>query len=401
MGVILIGLIATSIFTLIQTQRRAQALEVRDHTFSIEGGSGEHLVKDTINKFSFTLKYDNCFAEKYWFMFGILAKAGGKTVTYDVNVKDALNGYSKGHWPAYSFDGGVTWIYCADGDVSWYTTETSEEHLVFNIAFPEGQNTALVAAAIPFMYSHLATYARTFSSTIAHVDSYKSTDVRDTYIFYVDDGAPSGKETIWVIAGQEPSEMWGQWITFGMLEFLISENTIAQALREEHNWAIIPMINPDGNFNGKTQQNNHGVDLTKQWGNARAGTAVDEIQGCIDAINAYNAAGHMIGAFIDIHCYYISKWESYYSKGEGRTLANTIRARTHFGENGMYSWTNAQKSVPAIYYEYGVPGVLLETTQWKKVLHWTIGDATIPNLKAYGQRLAESLEGYEPRASAS
>ena len=85
---------------------------------------------------------------------------------------------------------------------------------------------------------------------------------------------------------------------------------------------------------------------------------------------------------------------SYYSKGGGLTLANVIHAGTNFGDNGMSLFTFFPKSVPAIYNEFGVPGVLLETTQWKKVLHWTIGDATIPNLKAYGQRLAESLEGY-------
>ena len=72
-------------------------------------------------------------------------------------------------------------------------------------------------------------------------------------------------------------------------------------------------------------------------------------------------------------------------------LANAIRAGTHFGESGIAPITIFPKSVPSMYYEYGVPGVLLETTQWKKVLHWTIGDATIPNLKAYGERLARAL----------
>ena len=134
--------------------------------------------------------------------------------------------------------------------------------------------------------------------------------------------------------------------------------------------------------------------MTKQWGVARAGQAVPEIQGCVNAINAYNAAGRRIKAFIDMHCYYVSQWLIFYSGGGGSALASAIRAGTHFGEDGMYSYSSSSASVPAIYYEYGVPGALLETTQWRNVLYWTIGEATIANLKAYGQRLAESLEGY-------
>jgi len=369
-------------------------LRVSDHTFSIEGGSGQNLVQTASNKFSFSLKYDTGTEEKYWFMFGIKANAGGKTATYDVNVDNAVNGDSNGHWPAYSFDGGATWKYCADGDVSWYTTRNNEEHVVFKITFPAGQNTAIVAATIPFMYSQLTSYARNFNSPIAHTGSYKSTDGRDTYIFYVDNGNPAGKDTIWVIAGQEPSEMWGQWITFGMLEFLISGDATARTLRNNHNWAIIPMINPDGNYNGKTQRNNHGVDLTVQWDNAMTGNAVAEIQGCINAINAYNAKGYRISAFIDSHCFYISKWMSYYSRGGGLTLANTIHTGTNYGDDGISSWISSQKSVPAIYNKYGAAGVLLETTQWRKLLHWNVGDATINNLKAYGKTLALSLKWY-------
>jgi len=370
-------------------------LGVTDHTFSIEGGSGENLIQTSSNKFSFSLKYDTSSEEKYWFMFGITADAGGKTVTYDVNVNNAVNGESNGHWPAYSFDGGNTWKYCADGDVSWYTTGNSEEHVVFKINFPTSQNTALVAATIPFRYSQLNAYARTFSSAVAHVNNYKSTDGRNTYIFYVDDGNPSGKETIWVIAGQEPSEMWGQWITFGMLEFLISGDSNARTLRDNYNWAIIPMINPDGNYNGKTQRNNHGVDLTTQWDNAMTGNAADEIQGCVNAINAYNSQGYEIKAFIDSHCFYISKWMIYCSRGGGLSLANTINAGTHYGDNGISTWSSSEKSVPAIYNRYSAAGVLIETTQWRKLLHWTVGDATVSNLKTYGKTLAKSLLYYE------
>ena len=46
------------------------------------------------------------------------------------------------------------------------------------------------------------------------------------------------------------------------------------------------------------------------------------------------------------------------------------------------------------YNEYGVAGVLLETTQWRNMLDWTIGEATASNLKEYGSTLAKSLSGY-------
>ncbi|MBE0668244.1 MAG: hypothetical protein IH593_11330, partial [Bacteroidales bacterium] len=97
--------------------------------------------------------------EKYWFMFRVNGNADGKIVTYNVNIENTI-GSRTGYVPAVSFDDGNSWSYIPQSDITYYGD--SEPHLVFKVRFPSGQDTALVAATIPQMYSNLKEYAEKF-----------------------------------------------------------------------------------------------------------------------------------------------------------------------------------------------------------------------------------------------
>ncbi|XP_055365774.1 cytosolic carboxypeptidase 4 isoform X2 [Betta splendens] len=62
-----------------------------------------------------------------------------------------------------------------------------------------------------------------------------------------------------------PGESNASWVMKGTLEFLCSNDPVAQSLREAFIFKIIPMLNPDGVINGMNRCDLNGKDLNRQW----------------------------------------------------------------------------------------------------------------------------------------
>ncbi|XP_069812780.1 cytosolic carboxypeptidase 4 isoform X2 [Dendropsophus ebraccatus] len=62
-----------------------------------------------------------------------------------------------------------------------------------------------------------------------------------------------------------PGESNASWVMKGTLEFLTSDDSTAQILREMFIFKIIPMLNPDGVINGNHRCSLNGEDLNRQW----------------------------------------------------------------------------------------------------------------------------------------
>ncbi|KAL4623526.1 cytosolic carboxypeptidase 4-like [Arapaima gigas] len=62
-----------------------------------------------------------------------------------------------------------------------------------------------------------------------------------------------------------PGESNASWMMKGSLEFLCSEDPVAEALREVYIFKILPMLNPDGVVNGFSRCGLSGEDLNRQW----------------------------------------------------------------------------------------------------------------------------------------
>ncbi|XP_056427866.1 cytosolic carboxypeptidase 4 [Hyla sarda] len=62
-----------------------------------------------------------------------------------------------------------------------------------------------------------------------------------------------------------PGESNASWVMKGTLEFLTSNDPIAQILREMFIFKIVPMLNPDGVINGNHRCSLNGEDLNRQW----------------------------------------------------------------------------------------------------------------------------------------
>ncbi|KAH0628223.1 hypothetical protein JD844_009097 [Phrynosoma platyrhinos] len=75
---------------------------------------------------------------------------------------------------------------------------------------------------------------------------------------------------IFLSARVHPGETNASWVMKGTLEYLMSNNSTAQSLRESYIFKIVPMLNPDGVINGNHRCSLSGEDLNRQWQNPNA-----------------------------------------------------------------------------------------------------------------------------------
>ncbi|XP_073798977.1 cytosolic carboxypeptidase 4 isoform X9 [Danio rerio] len=62
-----------------------------------------------------------------------------------------------------------------------------------------------------------------------------------------------------------PGESNASWVLKGTLEFLCSDDPVAESLREAYIFKIVPMLNPDGVINGNNRCSLTAEDLNRQW----------------------------------------------------------------------------------------------------------------------------------------
>ena len=80
-----------------------------------------------------------------------------------------------------------------------------------------------------------------------------------------DDTADLDKQTVFIHARTHPGEVQSWWVTEQVIYQLTSETEIAQLLRANSVFYIIPMYNPDGVELEYARQNANGVDIESNW----------------------------------------------------------------------------------------------------------------------------------------
>ena len=69
------------------------------------------------------------------------------------------------------------------------------------------------------------------------------------------------KPVILIIGRQHPGETHSSFVIHGLINFLISSNAFASKLRDQFEWWVVPMINPDGVVIGNYRTNLQGKDM--------------------------------------------------------------------------------------------------------------------------------------------
>ncbi len=85
---------------------------------------------------------------------------------------------------------------------------------------------------------------------------------------------PENKRPWIVVCGRvHPSECNSSWFVHGLIEFLTDpRNSLAEELRRQFVWLVIPMMNPDGVICGNSRCNLAGLDLNRCWANPSEST---------------------------------------------------------------------------------------------------------------------------------
>jgi hypothetical protein len=246
------------------------------------------------------LKRDSIGDQYYWFHF----KADhvlNKRITFELN--DLIGVYRETPHivytdytqPVFSYDQ-KNWerIDNVKYDTSTYTFSFSEKF---------EKEPVWIAYAHPYPTSRMDELLEKvkFSDYASVTQLARTKEGRDISLVQITDQEVSieNKKNIMILALQHAGEDAGGFMAEGIIQFLLSEDKDAVTARKRFNYFIVPMMNPDGIFNGTSRYNMEMEDLNNIWLNDDK--KQPEVTGLKNWAETWLAEGNEIDLFIDIH----------------------------------------------------------------------------------------------------
>jgi hypothetical protein len=246
------------------------------------------------------LKRDSIGDQYYWFYFK-LDHVRDKEVTIELNELIGVYRenphvvYTDYTQPVYSYD-----------QQNWQrigNVEYDSASYTFKFSHTFGQEPVWIAYAHPYPTSRL-------QSLLEKIEPSEFTEIKNIattrqgrevpLIKITDPQIPdASKRNILIIALQHAGEDAGGYMAEGMIDFLISDNEEAKKARAKYNYMVVPMMNPDGIYNGTSRYNMEMEDLNNIWLNDKK--AQPEVTGVKNWVASWYAAEKEIDLFIDIH----------------------------------------------------------------------------------------------------
>ena len=173
----------------------------------------------------------------------------------------------------------------AGGDIKYYPSKKkllTQQTLLFTLSFSveadHDNDTVYFAHCYPYTYSDCMLMMKRVCNPAYLKDRVRRTDLCKTKAgnnvelliitnFTSNQDAIAERKCIIVCSRVHPGESNASFIIEGFLEFIISNEKEAKALRETYVFKIIPMLNPDGVIVGNYRTNLNGLDLNRQWQN--------------------------------------------------------------------------------------------------------------------------------------
>jgi len=246
------------------------------------------------------IKWDSIGDQYYWFYF----KADhvlNREVTFELND---LIGVYRGE-PHLVYTDYTEPVFSYDQENWQRITEVEYDSAMHSFVFTQAfdQDQVWIAYAQPFPYLRmLELTSRVSDREYATVKNLTLTgEEREVKMVSITDPSvpDEDKKTILILAMQHAGEDAGGFFAEGMIDFLLSDDPEAQNARKKFIYHIVPMMNPDGIFDGISRYNAAMEDLNNIWlDNLRAQPEVSGVKSWVDQ---WTAAGKKIDLFLDVH----------------------------------------------------------------------------------------------------
>uniref|UniRef100_A0A4W3IDV9 tubulin-glutamate carboxypeptidase n=1 Tax=Callorhinchus milii TaxID=7868 RepID=A0A4W3IDV9_CALMI len=154
--------------------------------------------------------------------------------------------------------------------------------LTFTISFPHSKDVCYLAYHYPYTYSALMAHLHLLEMSLDPSQVYfRHQTLCSTLsgnlcpVITITAAPKSGhskhhhqfqnRQYVVLTARVHPGESNASWVMKGTLEFLVSNTTVAEKLRQLFIFKIVPMLNPDGVINGCQRCSLSGEDLNRHW----------------------------------------------------------------------------------------------------------------------------------------
>lgn len=238
----------------------------------------------------------NCSQHSQWFYFEVSNMEPGAPYRFNIiNCEKTNSQFNYGMQPVlYSvreaLEGRPHWVRTGT-EICYYRNHFCPVHgrktatfytLTFSVTFKHSDDVCYLAYHYPYTYSALKAHLKVLQKS---VDPAKVFFRQQTLCGSLAENpcpivtitaCPASRgwkdlhqlrnRTYIVLTGRvHPGESNASWVMKGTLEFLCSNDPVAQSLRETFVFKIIPMLNPDGVINGTNRCNLNSEDLNRQW----------------------------------------------------------------------------------------------------------------------------------------
>jgi len=323
----------------------------------------------------------------YWLNFKI-AGVQGKDMTFNINNADLITflsetGKNDAHL-VYSCDG-ATW-----NRITTHSYASPTFTFTKNFECDEPQ----IAMFFPFSYTEMQNYLDSIDenqyvqrSSLGLSQEGRNLDL----VVITNKSVPlANKKIIYIMGRIHSAETINSFMIEGMIDFLLSDNVNASRMRNDFAWYIVPMVNPDGVFDGTSRMTPAGRNPNRDWAN----TNTAEINLLRDNINSLDAA-EGIDMFIDWESQMNdNKWYNFVYSPTGNTFYSILSSWTDYDSqsaSGASDCTSAECTVRG----YVMTNILFNPTfVFEATPHLTTW--TLASMKQQGVNFAYAVNQYFP-----
>tara|TARA_B100000029_G_C17484641_1_gene926756 strand:+ start:42 stop:1199 length:1158 start_codon:yes stop_codon:yes gene_type:complete len=212
------------------------------------------------------LRDDPIGGERYWYYFRLLGVRGKEC---RLTINNAADAFRLAEREELDIPGPyVDYSACASYDrVNWFRIPTEFKDGLLTFTIKSERDSVYFASFAPYSHErHMNLIDHALTSKAASLEVLGKTHRdNDIELLKIGSGDPETR-SCWICARQHPSETMAEWFTEGLLEGLLdNNNAISRSLLSKATFYVVPCMNPDGAWSGRTRRNGGDVDLNREW----------------------------------------------------------------------------------------------------------------------------------------